>query len=215
MSFSPPEVLQNLLNAPSASHREDAWAAFLEAYSALILHAVRRMDPDSDTVMDRYAFVLDALSRDEFRRLRQFAERGHGKFTTWLVAVVRRLCVDQYRARYGRSRTAEDGRRTERRALVDSVGDEVAVDSLEGSELHPDEAAIKSELRRSLEDALGRLDVSQRLILRLRFQDEVSVPEIARLMGYESPFQLYREIEKLLKTLRCELEAIGIRQADS
>lgn len=215
MSSPLPEVIQHLLNASSPAEREDAWAAFLEAYSALVLHAVRRMDRDSDTVMDRYAFILDALRRDEYRRLRQFAESGRGKFTTWLVAVVRRLCVDQYRARYGRSRPTGGGWRDERRALVDSISGDVAIDSLEGFELRPDEAATRNELRRALDDALSRLDVSERLILRLRFQDEVTVPEIARLMGYGSPFELYREIDKLLKTLRCELEAVGIRQADS
>jgi hypothetical protein len=41
----------------------------------------------------------------------------------------------------------------------------------------------RSELRAVLDCALAQLDVTERLILRLRFEGRVSVPEIARLLG--------------------------------
>jgi hypothetical protein len=76
--------------------------------------------------MDRYAWVLDALRQDRHRRLRAFAAEGRGSFTTWLVAVVRRLCVDEHRHRYGRPAgwraRRGGGRAWSRRELVDLVG---------------------------------------------------------------------------------------------
>lgn len=54
--------------------------------------------------MDRYAHVLDKLQVDDFRRLRTFVADGRGKFTTWLTVVVRRICLDHHRQRYGRVR---------------------------------------------------------------------------------------------------------------
>jgi len=47
--------------------------------------------------MDRYAFVLDRLRARNFRRLRRFQPRGSARFTTWLVLVSRRLCLDHRR----------------------------------------------------------------------------------------------------------------------
>ena len=44
--------------------------------------------------MDHYAFMLDRLQEDGFHRLRAFAGDGRGQFTTWLVVVARRLCVE-------------------------------------------------------------------------------------------------------------------------
>ena len=66
-----------------------------------------------------------------------------------------------------------------------------------------------------LDCALAQLDVTERLILRLRFEDAVSVPEIARLLGIDSPFKVYRQLDKVLMTVRRHLEAAGIHDAST
>ena len=53
--------------------------------------------------MDGYAHVLERLREHDCRRLRGYAPDGRTKFTTWLVVVARRLCLDFHRHRYGRS----------------------------------------------------------------------------------------------------------------
>ena len=73
----------------------------------------------------------------------------------------------------------------------------------------------RSELRAVLDCALAQLDVTERLILRLRFEDAVSVPEIARLLGIDSPFKVYRQLDKVLMTVRRHLEAAGIHDAST
>src|SRR5512146_1029915 len=86
--------------------RAQAWADFLTKSSDVLLRVARLMGGDDDAVMDRYAFIVDALSRDDYRRLRAYG--GKSSFETWLVVVARRLCLDEYRHRYGRAQSDSD-----------------------------------------------------------------------------------------------------------
>jgi RNA polymerase sigma factor (sigma-70 family) len=217
MPSSPPEVLRSLASATDANAQERAWAEFLASHSDIILHVARAMGGDHDAIMDRYAFALDALRRDECRRLRVYLSDGRGSFTTWLAVVVRRLCLDEYRRRYGRAQadsvTATE-QRASRRNLTDLIGAELGVEALETSaEQSPDAVLRRRELRRALEGALGELDPADRLLLRMRFEDDLSVPDIARLLNKGSPFRLYRRLDKVLVVVRKSLEAVGIRDS--
>src|SRR5687768_3358217 len=102
MATKLPQSLENLLAAGDSSSAERAWGEFLQEFSKLILHVARSTPGDHDSVMDRYVFVLDALRKGDYRRLRAYSQDGRGSFSTWLVAVVRRLSVDEHRRRYGR-----------------------------------------------------------------------------------------------------------------
>ena len=217
MTIAPPDSLVALLAAPSGSSRTAAWAAFLEAHSNLILKVARSLSGDHDAVMDRYAFVLESLQRDDFHRLRTFQADGTGRFSTWLIVVVRRLCLDHHRQRYGRTQSdtrASLERRNERRQLENLVGEELGIALLETSaDEAPDSALLRGELRNGLHRALGCLTASDRLVLRLRFEDDRSVPEIARMLGAASPFGMYRRIDRILVRLRRALESCGIEEA--
>ncbi len=206
-----PVVVEALLQV-DAAREPAAWAAFAEEYSPLVLHVARTLGGNRDAVMDRYAYVLERLRADGARRLRGYASDGRGKFTTWLVVVVRRLCLDQQRQRYGRAQGAGCGEeRARRRALADLAG--VPLDGAEeiaAEGVTPDASVMESETRGALAAALERLDPGDRLLLHLRFDDELSVPEIARLTGEASAFALYRRIERVLARLRQELQRMGI-----
>jgi RNA polymerase sigma factor (sigma-70 family) len=214
MRHSPPPVLGRLLAARHAAARERAWTAFAREYSALLLHVARKLGGDHDAVMDRYAFIIEALHRDDFRRLRGYASDGRGKFSTWLMVVARRLCLDEYRRRYGRpqaeaSRFADQW--VERRRLLNLVGDALDANELAASpDEMPDVAFQRSELRTMLETAIARLDAGDRLLLRLRFVDGLPVPQIARLLGEGSAFHYYRRLDRVLAALRQSLRAIGV-----
>jgi RNA polymerase sigma factor (sigma-70 family) len=217
MSVPPPDVLQVLLSAPDTEARETAWVSFLEEHSGLILHVARSLSRDHDAVMDRYAFVLAALQQDKCARLRAYAADGKGKFTTWLIVVVRRLCFDQHRQRYGRRQADSEGsgeRHLQRRLLADLIGGELGLMKVETApEEAPDEALRRRELRTALEQALAGLEPADRLLLRFRFEDDLSVPEIARIQGEASPFRMYRRLEKVLIAVRLALQAVGIEDA--
>jgi RNA polymerase sigma factor (sigma-70 family) len=209
-------ALELLFAPPDDSAREKAWVDFLASCSDTLLRVARVMGGDEDAVMDRYAFILDALRRDDYRRLRAYVNDGKSSFETWLAVVARRLCTDEYRGRYGRLQSESEvtsARRALRRNLGDLVGSELGLDDLLSHDDTPDTALEKKEWRTVLDAALAALDTEDRVILRLRFEDDISVPEIARLLDLGSSFSVYRRVKRILAGVRKKLEAAGIYDA--
>lgn len=110
MAESFPPELSGLLDSRDAASREEAWQRFVNRHSRLLLTTARETCADYDDGMERYTFLLDELKRDDCQRLRKYLADGRGKFTTWLVVVARRLCVDHHRKKYGRRRGVADVR---------------------------------------------------------------------------------------------------------
>jgi RNA polymerase sigma factor (sigma-70 family) len=213
-----PLALSVLLSAPTDAEREHAWRRFLEEYTRLLLYVARSVHASHDDAMDAYTFVLEQLGADEYRLLRKYAEDGRSKFTTWLVVVARRLCLDHGRRHLGRRR---DGERDEaqhardvRRRLhaLSSSGLDVLQDQKD-PEPDADEWLRMTELRGALDAALSTLPDADRLLLKLRFDDEMSAAQIADLLGFPSPFHVYRRLKSLVAQLRTELLARGIESS--
>lgn len=74
-------------------------------------------------------------------------------------------------------------------------------------------AIREAELRAGLEDALSALSARDRLLLRLRFEDDMTAQEIARLLQLPSPFHVYRRLNVVLASLRVALQRRGIESA--
>lgn len=209
-----PDVLARLLAAKDERARDDAWSRFVNEYSRLLLFVARRNTPDHDAAMDAYTFVLEKLREHELRRLRGYAADGRGKFTTWLVVVSRRLCMDFYRHRYGRPANPNDadGERSARRRLVDLTVSN-ADDSLDSqpADDNPDDNLRRGELERALDVAMKDLPAPDRLLLKMRFHDDLSAAEIASILSFASPFHVYRRLKHVLAALRERLAKLGVR----
>jgi RNA polymerase sigma factor (sigma-70 family) len=65
----------------------------------------------------------------------------------------------------------------------------------------PDDLAEESQERRQLQDALARLPAEQRLLLRLRYERNLTLTEVARLTSQSDPFRANRRIQSALKAL--------------
>ena len=214
MAVPVPYELTHLLDHLEPSARDEAWTAFVQANSKLILYVARSLGGDHDDVMDRYAFVLEQLRRDDFNRLRAYGADGRGKFTTWLVVVVRRLCLDHRREKYGRARSDDEGREDGRRMrgrLVDLISDAADLTELvDTSAGDPEERLRALQLDDALKSAVATLDPNDRLLLQLRFEDELSAARIARIMSCRSQFDVYRRLRHVLDTLRTALVRRGV-----
>jgi RNA polymerase sigma factor (sigma-70 family) len=213
----PPEVRQ-LLDASGEAEVDRAWGEFLSAFQKLILFVVRSTEHDYDLAMDRFAYVLEHLRENGFRRLRTFRTSGNAKFTTWLVVVIRRLVIDHQRGLYGRvsNEEAEGDRASQghRRRLVDLVSCSDDVSDLADHEAGDLGRELQmEETLRALSEALAALSTRERLLLTLRFEDEMSAREIGDVMGFPSPFHVYRRLRKTLGKLKEELEDRGIDEA--
>ncbi len=216
MGHFPPDSLTSLLDASDDDARDRAWDAFILEFNALIMHVARRTEADHDAVMDRYAFIIHALREGCFRRLRKYKSDDGARFTTWLLVVTRRLCLDQYRARYGRAQSDSDlvtESRRERRRLADLISNEFAVETLQAPVDNDADAMVRrDELTERLNNALADLPARDRVLLRFRFEDDLSVPQIARLVGADTPFTIYRRLDKVLRTLRKSLQQTGVSE---
>jgi len=207
----PPE-LTRLFTASDPPTHDAAWAAFVTTHSRLLLHTARSLNHDYDAAMDGYAYVLEALRSDDYRRLRAYAADGRSKFSTWLVVVARRLCLDFHRKRYGRAReVGPDSRelRATRRRLVDLIGSEIDPD-LGPAATDPAIELHARDRSTAIEGALRTVSARDRLLLALRFEDELSAREIAQVMGFATPFHVYRRLNALLADLREALHTRGV-----
>lgn len=167
--------------------------------------------------MDHYTYMLEQLRADDFKRFRAYVPDERTKFTTWLVVVARRLCLDHHRRIYGRFRVdgAEaDSPEATRRRLAQLLVAEIDVADLPAEHvMNPEQEIRAKQLLECLTAALATLRPEDRLVLRLRFQDEVPVREITQLMELPTVFHLYRKINKVLKRIRNVLEEMGVQDS--
>jgi RNA polymerase sigma factor (sigma-70 family) len=256
-----------LLRRLSSERPGAAWSEFLERYSPLVMHVIRRYEAAHGPVMDCFVYVCGALCDDDFRRLRSFRLDGPARFETWLKAVVANLCVDWRRRQRGRLRPVRAVARlpeldqlvyrliyvrgmpraeclhvlrarypdlTERalseinarlHALLPprqrwqlslrpstpvTVGD--GADGEDDSALQleapgpgPDGDAEQEQRQRLVRDALANLPNTQRLLLKMRYEQNLTLEQIARLTGQPDPFRVHRQVQAALAALREQL----------
>jgi RNA polymerase sigma factor (sigma-70 family) len=210
-----PEVLDALLGVSDAAARERAWENFVHAYTPIMIAAIRAPHLDRDAVMDAYAHVLEMLRADDCRRVRAYRVDGPGKFTTWLTVVARRLAVDYHRQRYGRPRGQDpdvEAAYAARRRLARLVGADEPIERIP-AEVPDGPSLVETERRDALERALSALAPRDRMLIRLRFEDDAPVRDIARLAGFPTVFHVYRQLNRVLAELRGSLTRSGIEDA--
>lgn len=212
MSDRPPE-LDALIGATDDAARGRAWEAFVQRFTPILLAAVRTIGRDRDQVMDAYAHVLEALRADAARRLTAYRADGRGAFTTWLTVVARRLAVDFHRQRFGRPRSddpAVAAAHAARRRLAGMVGADVRAEDIPAPDYSNGPLVEADERHDALARALAALEPGDRLLVRLRFEDDTPVREIARLLGFPTVFHVYRRLDRVLALLRATLTRAGI-----
>jgi RNA polymerase sigma factor (sigma-70 family) len=205
-----PSEVTRLIGAGAGADMDEAWTAFVAAHSTTLMRVASAFSPGYDEALDRYAYMLDELRRHDCRRLRRFIADGRGRFSTWLTVVARRLCLDHHRRRYGRFHGSGDGlalhARTTRRRLADLTTDVAEVASLEDpAGIDPVDRLASAEQREALSRAVGKLAPADQLLLRLRFEHDLSARQVATLVGLPTPFHVYRRLDALCTILRAQL----------
>jgi len=95
---------------------------------------------------------------------------------------------------------------------VDLLGEEIEMATLQDvSNPAPDRQVQEEEVRAALKETLLELSNEERLLIRLRFEDQQPVREVARVLGWSSEFTARRRLKAVLKKLRGGLETRGIR----
>jgi RNA polymerase sigma factor (sigma-70 family) len=182
----------------------------------LLLKAAAAFGGDYDARMDRYRYVIEALAADDYRRLRSYHQQARSSFTAWLTVVSRRLCVDfdrNHHGRGGRARmnpeAAEAGRKLRRR-IYDGAGADVDIDLIPAGGLDPESSLAVQERHEQVQSIVAELEPRDRLLLRLRFDDELPASRIAHVLHLPTVFHVYRRLNTVLRLVRARLEQRGI-----
>lgn len=159
---------------------ESAWRTFLDRYLPAVRASVARTlgEADSGSVEDVVQDVFLRLCRENYRLLRRF-DPSRSPEGAWLVMVARGVAIEHRRRRRSVSLSPEAAR-----GLPSS-----APASREPIEIPP-----------------GLLSGRETLVLRLLFDEELDVPEVARVLGI-SPQTVRSTKHNAIKTLRKHLES--------
>lgn len=213
-------ALDRLLRAPDAANREAAWEDLIGRHTRLLMAVARSFRGDHDDVMERYSYILEKLRESDFRRLRAYDSSVGATLSTWVTVAARNLCLDHQRAKFGRHRAEHPSDkstslRAVRRALSDLTEGDTPADSIaDASSVAVDAVALRGNLDTFLNDALSTLTPRERLLITLRFEDDLSASRIAKLVGMPSPFHVYRQLNSILGRLRRALESRGVESSD-
>lgn len=79
---------------------------------------------------------------------------------------------------------------------------ENALADLADSGASPESRAIEKESREKLERALAKLSPSDRLLIRLRFEEDLTLAEVGKLLGLGNAQRTDRQIKEILTNLR-------------
>jgi len=74
----------------------------------------------------------------------------------------------------------------------------------------PESEAAKREFLDALHEAMVELEPDERLLLRLRYEQDLSLEEISNLMQLGTPLKAQRSIQKALSKVRQDLLVKGI-----
>lgn len=198
MDTTPGDAIAGLLRDLSSGDAILAWREFLIAYGPVLQQVVRLQESDVDTAADCFLFVCEHLARDRFRRLRQFRPGGPASFPTWLRSVARNLCIDWHRKTHGRVRDGAYPAKVRMETLaVDDIAERLR-------DPHPDPETLAAGLQRNaaLQAIVSRLSPAEQLLIRLRFEQELTLEQIARLSGLKDAQTVDRRLRQILEGMR-------------
>jgi RNA polymerase sigma-70 factor (ECF subfamily) len=182
-----------LARACAAGH-DAAWSAFLTRFREKMYDIARGITKEDSSARDLadslYADLYGTSERDGRRVSRLNFYMGRGSLEGWLRTVVAQEFVNRYR-------------KTKRLVSLE----EQAEEGVQFSAADPGPTApVDGRLAAALDEALGRLEGQDRLVLASYYLDNRTLTEIGRMIGvHESTIS--RRLERLLKGLRKQVMA--------
>lgn len=163
----------------------DAFSALVNEHQRYVYNLALRVVKNEDEALDlaQEAFVRAWAALSNFK--------GQSQFRTWLYRIVTNLCYN---------------RLPNLRRSLNDLGDDVLENMPESSSGfdNPARGFESNELRSHLHGAIDMLDENYRLLIALRYQDELSYDEIAAALNLPLgtvKTGLFRAKEQLRKAL--------------
>lgn len=158
-----PDLQEQPLIRRAQAGDHDAFAALVSEHQRYVYNLALRLLKNEEEALDlaQETFVRAWTALPNFR--------GHSRFRTWLYRIATNLCYNRLPGL--------------RRSLSE-LGDDVIADlpETESAFDNPARGTESRELRAYLHQAIDHLDANYRLLIALRYQDELSYDEIAALL---------------------------------
>ena len=172
-----PEEDQQILSRCIAGDRR-AYETFVKRFSDLIYRCIRNtliikeVSFSKQDLEDLHNTVFLQLFEDKLKKLRQYKGRNRCSLASWIRLVTIRIALNQLRKK-GIDSISWKRKQIRLEDLSDLTEDnEVAWASLE-----------RSEQERLLQDGIRNLYPRDRLFMKLHFEREFSIQEVAKTMG--------------------------------
>ena len=161
----------------------DAFAVLMDEHQRYVYNLALRVVKDENEALDltQETFVRAWTALPNFK--------GQSQFRTWLYRIVTNLCYN---------------RLPNLRRSLNDLGDDVMEDIPETKSNTPAQEFESNETRRHLHQAIENLDENYRLLISLRYQNELSYDEIAATLNLPLgtvKTGIFRAKEQLRKSL--------------
>ena len=140
----------------------DSFAALVDEHQRYVYNLALRVVKDENEALDlaQETFVRAWTALPNFK--------GQSQFRTWLYRIVTNLCYN---------------RLPNLRRSLNDLGDDVMEEIPEPGFNNPAREFESNETRNNLHQAIDKLDENYRLLITLRYQDELSYEEIASTLN--------------------------------
>lgn len=180
----------------------DAFATLVHRYERplynFILRSVRRRERADELLQDVFLKVV--------QRSQDF--KGNSKFSTWLYTIARNLCIDHSRKMvFRRHQSLDAPGHSETSAAGPTLLDRTAADGPE-----PDRAALTTDLRRRISEAVEELPEEQKDVFLMRQIQGLAFKDIADIVGVPEntvKSRMRYALERLQRALADYAEYVG------
>ena len=168
-----------------------AYALLLDRYKNPVFHTILKMVHNRDDADD---LTLEAFGK-AFHKLSSYTPKY--AFSTWLFKIAINNCIDHIRKKRLSFLSIDDP--------IEPGADDDFASNLRASVLNPEEQIIRNQQIGQIRHVISKLSHKYRLMIELRFFEDLSYDEIARELDIPLgtvKAQLYRAKELLYKQLQ-------------
>ena len=170
--------------------------AFDEIYNRyakrLLIYFYRMLNSDESKAQD---FLQDIFLK-VIEKPKRYKEKS--RFSTWIFAVAHNMCRNEYRRMHNRS-------------VVELSGD-LDLQPMPFDFDNPEQMVLNKEFRALVLDCLSDLDIDKQSTFLLRFQEQLSLDEIASILNCKTGtvksrlFYTSRHVAKKLRALHYQIQ---------
>ena len=174
---------------------EQAFRQLVVRYQRRVYQLALGMTKDPDDAMD--------IAQETFVRVHRYLPtfKGDSSFFTWTYRIAMNLSLD-FQRRKGRAERVDQ-------LEGDEAEIEAAMDPPSAALAGPQRAALNSELKEKIEEALAGLSENHRAILLLREVEGLSYAELAKVLGIRKGTVMSRLFHARLKMQKKLREYLG------